>query len=55
MNDKNKEQVFRFKLVRYPFIYFFKIRHGGGLAMVAYEFMAWCGTPPRGAEEYSLI
>jgi hypothetical protein len=52
MNDKNKSKYFVFKLVRNSF---FKTCQGGGLVMVAYEFVAWCGIPPRGVKEFSLV
>jgi hypothetical protein len=51
MDDKNKSKYFVLKFVRNSFLNC----QGGGLVMVAYEFVAWCGIPPRGVEEFSLI
>jgi hypothetical protein len=48
MNDKNKEQVFRFKLVRYPFIYFFK-------SVMEVALLWWLMSSWRGVEHHRVV
>ena len=48
MDDKNKEQVFRFKLVRYSFIYFFK-------SVMEVALLWWLMSSWRGVEHHRVV